>query len=449
MVFYTYRIRFLVLFFIALSTVSQAQDWQWAKKMGGMGFEHGQSIVLDGNGGLYVSGTFELEADFGDTLVSAGHSDIFISKYDTIGNRLWTRQASGEGKDYSLGMAADTAGIYLTGFFEDSLHFGATAIGAEQQDVFVVRYDTSGTLRWAKKFGGWGFDAAYDMARDTKGNLYIAGVYSDTFQVDTFHFYKARWRGIFLMKLDAEGNVDWVKGSSGQGQILVNALTLDADDNVYLTGEFSGENVIDGDTIKGKRGIYVAKTDASGTLKWVKNWGNKDIYGFGGDIVADSSGVYVTGAYQGIGVFGDDLMTGLGETDIFLLKMAKETGELEWLERAGGLAHDKGMGLLLHKEKLYLTGWFDQQSNFADTIMTAGGGNNFFIAQYNKAGQAEWVESPIQQGLAYGKSLVADESDNFYTTGWFTRILNFPTDLLIATGEADVFIAKFRYKAEE
>ncbi len=438
--------RYMSLIFICFLGIQniKAQDWQWAKKAGGLGFEHGQHISVDKKGGLYLSGTFELTADFGDTLNSKGHSDIFVAKYDTSGNWLWSKQINGTGRDYCMSMSRNAENIYLAGFYEHELHFDSVIIRGDKQDIFIANYDTEGQLKWVKTFGGPGFDGAYGVDTDKHGNIYMTGVFADSFKVDTFQFYQPRWRGVFLLKMDKEGEVQWLKASSGRGNMLVNAIDVDETDHIYITGEYAGKNVIGTDTIEGQKGIYTAKFDSNGEVLWLSEWGDKGIFGFGGDVLADTSGIYVCGAYQGIGRFGDDLMTALGETDIFLTKLDPSTGQIEWLERAGGFEHDKGMGLLLHNEKLYMTGWYDAESNFGDTTLTASGGNNFFITEYSKNGQVNWVQAPIQQGLAYGKALTADEDNNIYFTGWFTRILNFPTALLRATGEADVFLGKYK-----
>jgi hypothetical protein len=142
----------------------EAQELEWAKQAGGSGWAVGYGIAVDGSGDSYVTGGFSGSATFGageaneTTLNSSGgeYEWIFVAKYNSSGDLLWAKQASGWGWGY--GIAVDGSGdSYVTGGF-----YG------------VAKYNSSGDLLWAKQAGGSG----YGIAVDGSGDSYVTGYFS-------------------------------------------------------------------------------------------------------------------------------------------------------------------------------------------------------------------------------------------------------------------------------
>ncbi len=126
-------------------------NYVWAKGMGSSLAEWGQAVDLDGVGGLYLTGYFQLTVDFdpsGNTtnLTSSGGEDIFVSKYNTDGNFVWALAMGGTNAqfgDRGEDISVDGAGsVYTTGWFYDVADFDPT-VGIENVtsqgsfDVFV------------------------------------------------------------------------------------------------------------------------------------------------------------------------------------------------------------------------------------------------------------------------------------------------------------------------
>src|SRR5690606_5587680 len=66
--------------------------------------------------------------------------------------------------------------IYMTGHFSGTTDFGSfTLTSAGSSDVFVVKINTSGTVLWAERFGGWGEDFGRNITVDALGNVYTTG----------------------------------------------------------------------------------------------------------------------------------------------------------------------------------------------------------------------------------------------------------------------------------
>ena len=145
-------------------------EFNWARGMGGTGWDHGSRTDEDANGNVYAIGTFEGTVDFDPgagifNLTSAGSSDVFISKLDGKGSLLWAKRIGGPGDDYGVGLYVSPAGdFYITGDFSATADFdpGAGTLNltsAGNVDIYIAKYNSSGELVWAKAMGGTAEDA--------------------------------------------------------------------------------------------------------------------------------------------------------------------------------------------------------------------------------------------------------------------------------------------------
>ncbi|MCH2637911.1 MAG: SBBP repeat-containing protein [Candidatus Thalassarchaeum sp.] len=164
-------------------------------------------------------------------------------------------------------------------------------------------------------------------------------------------------------------------------------------------------------------------------------------------VAVDSNGdVYVTGAFEQTSTFGGTTLTTAGNDDIFVAKM-NSTGHWLWAVQAGGIYDDAGMDLAIDSAgNVFLTGKFQNTAQFGSDSMTAGPTTNddFFIAKIDTWGNWQWVEGVDchNNGRCYGTSVAVDSSGYAYVTGSFTRDVDFGTTTLTWAGVEDIFVAK-------
>ena len=269
----------------------------WVKSFGGTSGDRGH-ITVDVSGNVYTTGEFGDTVDFdpgaGTTNhTSNGFSDAFIQKFDPSGNLVWAKSFGGKSDDGGTSITVDALGnVYTTGFFRDTVDFdpgaGTTNLTSNwSSNVFVQKLDPSGNLLWVKSFGGTSNDGGMSITADASGNAYLAGFFRDTVDFDpgagTTKLASKGGSDVFVQKLDASGNLLWVKSFGGWKRNDVGiSITLDTSGIVYTTGYFG--DTVDFDpgvgttslSSKGYSDVFVQKMSQSPPLRIIdKNFGNK------------------------------------------------------------------------------------------------------------------------------------------------------------------------------
>ena len=112
-------------------------------------------------------------------LSSAGWKDIFIQKLDANGNFIWAKSMGGVSYDVGNSITIDALGnIYIIGVFEDTVDFDPGTgtyylTSAGSRDIFIQKLDSSGNFIWAKSAGGSDYDGGSSIAVDTTGNVFV------------------------------------------------------------------------------------------------------------------------------------------------------------------------------------------------------------------------------------------------------------------------------------
>ena len=161
----------------------------WARRYGGDHDDHADGIVVDAIGNLYLTGGFTSSTiSFGSTTLTnadPGTFDFYLTKFDSSCNSVWAKRAGGNETDYSNSMDMDVnQDLYITGnFFSSTITFGSTTLhngSGLACDFFVTKFDTSGNILWATSAGGDNYDVGGNIKVDANSNAYIIGEFSSS-----------------------------------------------------------------------------------------------------------------------------------------------------------------------------------------------------------------------------------------------------------------------------
>jgi hypothetical protein len=307
-----------------------------------------------------------------------------------LGNVLWAKSAGNTGNDKGYGVVCDSSGnVYITGYYISSITFdGTTLTNSGYEDIYVVKYDNSGNVIWAKKAGGNNDDRVLSIATDNSNNVYITGYYYSTiFNLGTLTINNSGLNDVFVAKIDAFGNPVWLnnfgstQGECGQG------ITSDSNGNVYVTG-FTNSLIIN---------------------------------------------------------VGSDSLVNSGTTDLFLVKY-DSLGNPIWIRSAQGTGYDYGMSAVCDQNgNIYFTGHNTSAALTFGTITLNNGPVNgttrMFIAKYDAAGNVIWAHGG-NSGSSSGYNVSIDNLGNVYLAGAHNANITFGTTTLSSLGNYDMFIAK-------
>ncbi len=355
-------------------------------------------------------------------------------------------------------VVADSAGnTYVAGAFSGFATFdrrpgkGHVLAGpGDADDLFVAKYDAQGKLRWARRFGApKENDSATALALGPHGVLYVTGIFQGTASFGLGkHPIQITSRGntdIFVMALDATGNVTWAESIGGSREDFVNAIAVDpAGKHVFLAGTIRMSGDIDPSpkvtqmvTTRGVNDTVIESINAAtGKLEWSRMYGESDTSESVFALAADNNGgVYLAGSFVNTVQFdrSSDALTLESQSwnDIYLGRL-DSSGNWSFLKTIGGDKDQTPAALVRAKDgDLFMTGNFSETVDFnpggALRVLTAIGDSDAFVARYSPDGTLRWAKQfgNSDDGVIIARAIAVDKNDNVYTCGEFANTIDF------------------------
>lgn len=373
----------------------------WAISFGGNKNENNSLIEVDGNGNIYLTGSFQSPSIMlGETQVvnySAGpiFYDVFISKLNENGDFIWSKSAGGEMSDHSMGLHVDAYGsVYFSGRFALSIQFGGIELttnpNAGNTGGFLVKYDPLGNEEWVK--GIVGSVGGMSVATDLAGNVYLNGSYQNYY----FDYGQGtmvdpeNWdQDSFLIKYTTSGDFLWFRSSDGSCSLWVAEMITDVYGNILFTGHLAGnageEQTFGSHTIStsGIADMFIVKYDSDGNVLWAKTIGGNG-YDRAYGLQADGTGnVYLIGSFDSPSmILNGEVSINQGASDAIVVAFSSN-GQILWHEIAGGNGNDVGTGIDISSSgEIFIIGQFGSAPFILGNYSTSTvGGSDIFIAK--------------------------------------------------------------------
>jgi hypothetical protein len=287
----------------------------WGTFYGGLRFDWGNDIALDGSGNILFTGYTSSD----DQIATSGSHqetrasvwgtdayDAFVVKFNAAGTRQWSTYLGGLDEDMGNGIAADNSGnIYVSGKTLSSSDIGTSSAYqislSGGSDAFITKFNTSGVRQWGTYFGGTANDEAKDIVLDASGNILICGNSESGSLASPGAYQTANSGGdAILAKFNAAGSRLWSTYYGGFDLDKSNRITVDKDNNIYLAGNTVSSSGIatagaHQTIIGGTTDAYIAKFNAAGGRQWGTYYGGPANES-GMDVGVDSLGnVFIVG----------------------------------------------------------------------------------------------------------------------------------------------------------
>lgn len=291
------------------------------------------------------------------------------------------------------GMTTDADGnSYLAGSFYGIATFGSLPpiSSTVQGDLYVVKYDASGTALWVVHAGGDSFDEAMAVSVDGAGNVYITGYYQSTsIDFGAGPLSRSGLTDIFVAKYNADGEFQWANryGSTSNELEMGRALVAEADGDTYVTGIFRNNMEVPGEPVlescMTREDMFLLKLDTDGNELWSKRPGctHDDSYGAlkGDQITLDTFGnLYVGARLRGDTIFfeTDTVLNDVAgnQAEDGLLAKYDADGNFLWARGFGGYGYDEIRALETDAEgNCYLAVHRESQYDLPEFILDVSG----------------------------------------------------------------------------
>ncbi|MHA1375727.1 MAG: SBBP repeat-containing protein [Promethearchaeota archaeon] len=346
---------------------------EWSRFWGGDQYDTGRALITDSNGNVIVVGqTSSFGSDY----------DLCLLKYSPSGEVIWNSTILVGGNHWPNKIALDSLeNIYVVGTITSGTFPNI------DQDMFIFKFDSSGSLLWQKYWGGSDRDYGSELIVDSFDNIYVAGETNS---------YGAGSGDTYILKYNSTGAKIWEVLWGGTNSEALSKIALDSNDEIYITG---GTRI--GDWYK----IYLVKYNHSGSVIWERIWDLGFTVDYSEDMVIDSlDNIYLTG-----------YTTRWSSSDLSVLLIKyNSSGEELWWEswRYYELGYDDIKGLMLaldSEEDIYIAGRCDLDLYPED--------RDVFLIKIDSLGVKQWYNIWGGDSLDSVRKIFVDPSDDIFLIG--------------------------------
>ena len=413
-----------------------------------------EDMVTDSMGNIYVMGSFDdADLDPGEGVWYSDAEGSYLSKFNSDGEFIWAttfivnpdaQHYYANGNDLTID---EFDNIYMVGVFNGYADFmpgpeydgrGSylKSNGIWLTGMFISKQDPNGNVQWVNTWGGsaydkWNSNTGYGIEVGSDGCIYVTGDFREEvdfdpgpgeYILDTTSLYI---RAVFLCRFDSEGIFQWVRSFGGVedlGQVIVSAVTTDAQDNAYISGHYYGDVDFDPGpglveiASNGLRDIFLCKFNPAGDFQWVRTWGGADM-----DTVSDisfnaSSYLYATGAFTGSVDFdpgpGTDIRS-QADGSIYVAKYNTD-GVFSGAVNFGGTGYSDG-----EKVNFDNNGYIYVSGNTEPGDFDPGPGfyelwDGAFLLKLDSNFEFQWARLTVQGEYANGKGVAFAQSGDIY-----------------------------------
>jgi hypothetical protein len=475
----SFKTFFLVSIIFSFTTNLIAQRYEWVKTISSNANIYVKDVEYE-NGEVVMAGFFQGTVAFGTTsftsspiagFPSRDALDIFVAKYDTLGNFIWAKAFQNNDNSYGESVTVDANGdIYLLSTASRTLQFDTITTSSSYNGNFkvIAKLNSSGVVQWAKILHGL-FDVNINqkfgpsesaLEVDNNGVLYLTSRLQNELRYNSPTIILDGAKESFLLKINtANGQLLASKllgnNSSNISVNVVHGMKVRSDGSVLLSGKFRNNITVDSISItifNSFENLFVLKLDANLNAVWLKNSGGTGLLTDvrNSAIVEDQYGsIYVGGQFRDRLSFQGYLSRRVQGYHFYLLKLNPQgdfsnvkicyTDSTVTNNQYDGISDLK----VDNNDNIYGVGSFTSSISVEGVVYQSLGVSDAIIMKLDTGLNLNWLQTGGGGSDDYGNRLAIDANENMYCGGSFFGLASFGTRTLNSTNSnTDGFLVK-------
>lgn len=410
---------------------------EWQKTFGGANDDIARAIIETSDKGYAIIGyTNSIDGDITDKTVA--ENDFWVLKLDPNGNIEWQKTYGGSGDDQGRAIIQTSDGGYaITGPSKSADGDGSNNEG--QHDHWIVKLDAQGNIQWEKSHGFSGHDHSRSILQTNDGGYFIGGYLDVTASGGLGNETVTTKHGVgefWAQKLDATGNLEWRRYFGGTNNDRIFKVLQAHDGNFLLIGSSESDD-FDVNNGNGSYDVWVIKIDTKGSMLWEKSFGGSGIDN-GHAAVKTNDGNYLI-AGTAISTDGD-ISNSKGNSDAWIIKI-NDSGKLLWEKSFGGSNFDAAWAIDSGKG-IFSSYIIAGNSKSSDGDITSNNGeNDFWVLKIDTTGKLLFEKSLGGSGLDFAYGVIETFDQKIVVVG---ETESTDKDITSNKGGKDIWIAKIK-----
>lgn len=438
----------LVSIFTFIGVNVKAQTFDWVKTTGNATNDYATKMTTDVAGNIYTlgsySGTIDLDPSAGTlNVTSAGGTDIFIQKFDALGNFINGISIGGPGNDVGSSILIDNNGYTtVAGVFEQIIDLDPSPAQnghavynfGTSKDFFIVKYDDL-AYAFSKAIGGAGEDIVNGMDVDSNNNLILTGIYRGTVDfnpnISVNNSLTTTSGGeAYVLKLDTNLDYVWAKSFVTTDAVggIGKVVKVDNNDAIVVAGTFRG--TADFDPNAGVQNEISETNFSAGFVVKLTTSGNYSWKAVLNNVNNNQAGITYASTHE---TFLQDFAVDSNNNIVVVGSF-----------RGRNVDFDPSAGTVNINSDIHV-----QSTPAISTYKNTG-----YLWKLNSSGQYVWAgaikvgsSSYVSGADTFPYAITFDQNDDFYFSGHFRTYIDLNpasgTSFLTSTANNDVFIGKF------
>lgn len=302
---------------------------------------------------------------------------------------------------------------------------------------------------WVNTFGGQGTETIEGLIVNTPSNYLIAGTFSEFLPLNDAILTSSGAKDVFVASINTNMETSWVFSGGSNLDDELTSIEKDASGNIICTGAYWLEATFDNETISttdNPKGLYILKLNSNGEMMWLRQIDGADLKAVTAIESDQDDNIFICGYFDQELNLGDTIITANGNTDIFIAKY-DSNGQLIFAHNMGYKGDTRAVAMSLSPSgKIVLGGFYNDTTIIAlDTLPANTTDRDVFVACLDSTGNPLWGRKAGGVHDDELTGIIVDNDENIFATGYLVGVMNLGEGISIqsSNGNADIYLLKY------